>query len=301
MIINSYQNGNYTGTLYDDGTKVRETKDDRFIAEYPESIDLKITNYCDMGAICGYCHEASHVHGRHADLVQTAEILSGLPRGVEIAIGGGNPLAHPQIVSFLQELKHRGLVANLTVNHLHLRQYQELIDTILRNKLVYGLGISYRRGYDIQMIRHYMSYDNAVMHVIAGVDDPVDILDVLSQCNTKKVLILGYKDFRKGVSWRAFSDVDKRLQKWFNRLPTFVANVTRAGGVVSFDNLGITQLNPSRLMSKERWNEIYQGDDGTHTFYIDAVRKEFSLSSTASIRHKWDWRSAPEMFSLIQV
>lgn len=42
-VLHRYQNGNYTVTLYEDGTKVREFPDDRAPApEYPESIDVKI-------------------------------------------------------------------------------------------------------------------------------------------------------------------------------------------------------------------------------------------------------------------
>ena len=51
-----YRNGNHTVKLYSDGTKVKETidpNDDHFTYEFPESFDLKITDYCDAG--CLYC------------------------------------------------------------------------------------------------------------------------------------------------------------------------------------------------------------------------------------------------------
>ena len=43
-LIACYQNGNYTVTLYDDGTKVKETEEEAFIPRFPDSIDLKITD-----------------------------------------------------------------------------------------------------------------------------------------------------------------------------------------------------------------------------------------------------------------
>jgi intein/homing endonuclease len=50
--INTYQNGNTTVTLMSDGTKIREYEGVPLVL-HPESIDIKITDYCDMG--CSYC------------------------------------------------------------------------------------------------------------------------------------------------------------------------------------------------------------------------------------------------------
>ena len=46
--IAKYKNGNYYVRLFDDGTKERFTLEDEFIPSFPESIDLKITDYCDV-------------------------------------------------------------------------------------------------------------------------------------------------------------------------------------------------------------------------------------------------------------
>ena len=58
-LIGEYINGNYKISIYEDGTRIKETidpNDDKFIAEFPDSCDMKITNQCDMG--CPMCHEA---------------------------------------------------------------------------------------------------------------------------------------------------------------------------------------------------------------------------------------------------
>ena len=96
-----YLNGNTSVVIYQDGTKVREILDiesNGFI--HPESIDVKITNYCDMG--CLYCHESSTTSGTHANLERLLKIIKCLPSGVELAIGGGNPLSHPDLISFFK-------------------------------------------------------------------------------------------------------------------------------------------------------------------------------------------------------
>lgn len=54
-LIGRYRNGNYDVLIFEDGTKVRKNDLDFFEAESPESMDIKITNQCDMG--CPMCHE----------------------------------------------------------------------------------------------------------------------------------------------------------------------------------------------------------------------------------------------------
>lgn len=54
--ISEYYNGNHKVSLYANGTKIKETNDpnaDHFTYTYPESFDLKITDYCDGG--CKFC------------------------------------------------------------------------------------------------------------------------------------------------------------------------------------------------------------------------------------------------------
>jgi len=47
--IGSYKNGNYVVHMFDDGTKIRANSLDFFSAAFPESMDMKICNRCDMG------------------------------------------------------------------------------------------------------------------------------------------------------------------------------------------------------------------------------------------------------------
>ena len=53
---------------------------------------------------------------------------------------------------------------------------------------------------------------------------------------------------------------------------------------ISFDNLAIEQLNPSRLMSNDAYREFYMGNDGQFTLFIDLVKEEFAVGSTATER-----------------
>ena len=65
-ILGRYKNGNYMVTILRDGTKIRSNNLDCFIPEKPESMDVKITNCCDMG--CPMCHEDSKPDGKHGNV-----------------------------------------------------------------------------------------------------------------------------------------------------------------------------------------------------------------------------------------
>ena len=134
-----YTNGNTQVTILSDGTKIREYEGTPIIV-HPESIDVKVTDYCNMG--CQWCHESSTTKGKHADLVRLLEVIECLPAGVELAIGGGNPLSHPEIFWFLHELKDRGIIANLTINQGHLKPFQKLLQLLIEEDLVKGVGVS---------------------------------------------------------------------------------------------------------------------------------------------------------------
>lgn len=76
--------------IYEDGTKIQEWPDEEVPNPiYPNSFDLKITDYCDLG--CKFCHEKSTTNGIHGDLSLMMDLVEQLPAGTEIAIGGGNP------------------------------------------------------------------------------------------------------------------------------------------------------------------------------------------------------------------
>lgn len=282
------KNGNYTITLFDDGTKVRVGESDVFIPESPESIDIKITNRCDMG--CGFCHENSLADGNYGDIMQ-ASFIDTLPAYTELAIGGGNPLSHPDLVSFLKKLKEKKLVPSMTVNQKHFLENIEFLSYLRDEKLVYGLGISLTCA-TTELIEALRGFPNAVVHVINGVVTTDSIKSLYDK--DIKILILGYKEFRRGVTYLS-PLVERQKTEVYDLLPEILKHFD----TVSFDNLAIKQLNPKRLMTNEEWSRFYMGDDGTFTMYIDMVKGEFAQSSISFVRHpiKSDIK---EMFGVVK-
>lgn len=272
--IGEYRNGNYNVAIYNDGTKIRETFEDEFVADFPECMDVKITNYCDMN--CPYCHENSTTEGKHGDILNPSFINSLKPY-TETAIGGGNPLSHPDLVEFLKKLKSKRIIANITVNQKHFMDNVLLLRMLAKEKLIYGLGVSYNY-YDEMFEENFACFDNAVLHVINGIVRHSDMRKLYGK--GFKILILGYKQFRKGSDYYCQS-VDDRKQITYDKLPEYVQNFK----VVSFDNLAIKQLQTKRLMSEEDWNEFYMGDDGQFTMYVDLVKQKFARNSTSDVRY----------------
>ena len=79
-----YKNGNYEVVLdLKTGSKIRQNDLDFFQADFPESMDIKITNQCDIG--CRYCHEKSTADGAHGDIMG-AKFIENLRPYTELAI-----------------------------------------------------------------------------------------------------------------------------------------------------------------------------------------------------------------------
>ena len=274
-ILGKVKNGNYNLILCDNGTKIRVNKLDCLIPEKPESLDYKITNKCDRG--CPFCHENSTPDGLHGDILNDKFIETLMPY-TEIAIGGGNPLEHPDLIPFLEKCKRLHLIPNMTVNQFHFMKNQDLIRRLTDAKLIYGLGISLVLP-TVEFLNLASQYSNAVIHVINGVHT-LDHLEALANRGLK-ILILGYKQFRKGTNFYS-TTVATNMQI----LKLCLRSLLPCFEVVSFDNLALTQLDVKTLMSEEEWNEFYMGNDGTFTLFVDSVNKTYSKSSTTPIEER---------------
>ena len=275
-LLGVYKNGNYVVKILSDGTKIRETNDDEFIPSFAENCDVKITDKCDGG--CAFCYEGCTPNGKHADILNY-KFLDSLHPYTELAING-NDLSHPDLLPFLQKMKDKKIIVNMTVNQIHFERHYELIKTIIKQNSIYGLGISLREPTD-KFVSMVKNIPNAVIHTINGILSQHDY-EILKD-NNLKVLILGYKHLRRGADYYNLNDIDIRnKQDWlYHNLPEILNHFK----VVSFDNLAITQLDVKRLMNDESWKEFYMGDDGKYTFYIDMVDGTFGKNSLATHRH----------------
>ena len=282
-----YQNGNYFVSInLDNGTKIRETINPdatEFVADFPESADVKITNKCSYN--CAFCHEGSNINGKHSDALHS-HVWNTFRPYTEVALGGGSVTGYPDLVPLLERLKSLHLIPNITVRQEEFMSNLPLIRKLTDEKLIYGLGISLSNPNQEDFIKAVKEFPNAVIHVINGIVSLTELRKLAN--NNLKILILGYKEVRKGKILLANSAQNTIINNNKEALYAFLPKIIteRWFDVVSFDNLSIKQLNPKgRFVSDEDWETIYMGDDGldgeqtSASMYIDLVENEFARNS----------------------
>lgn len=293
QLLGTYKNGNFTVRIYNDGTKIRENQEDTFKPEFAENMDIKICDRCNMG--CPMCHEGSTKDGKLGDIMN-AKFVDTLKPYQEVALGGGNVLEHPDLLPFLKKLREKKVIANITLHQYHFEENQELIRMLVKERLVYGIGVSLANATD-DFISLIKEYPNAVIHIINGIVKSSDLKNLRG--HNLKILILGYKKIRRGTEY--FTEEEDLIEKRSEWLYYHLADMIEDFDVVSFDNLAIEQLNVKRLLSKEEWDQFYMGDDGNFTYYIDMVNEQFAKSSTAPFDKRYDLLDdVVDMFKIIK-
>ena len=281
--IVTYKNGNYNVILdLNDGTMIRYTEADQLRPEFPDSMDVKITNRCDRG--CLWCHEKSTKDGCHANWDSLEKFIVGLPKHTQLALGGGNVLAYPWLTDLLLLCKDSELVPSITINQVHFmdKDNQRYLRQLINEKLLYGLGVSLEKA-TTSFIEQIETFPNAVIHVIAGVVSMKE-LEMLANRNLK-ILILGYKEFGRGIDYldQCHNTVSKNLHALRIDLKKMIAQNWFSN--ISFDNLALEQLAVRGLLTDKEWNEFYMGADGVSTMYVDMVKEQFTRCSTAYKRY----------------
>lgn len=277
--VSEYINGTYLVEHYSDGTKILKDPSEKFQAEFPDNLDVKITSFCDMG--CNFCYEDSNVSGSHCKSDPLLSKLSKLPEGIEVTLGGGDPLSHPEILKIVKELAiSQKKLVSLTVNQGSIKE--DLIKSCINSGLR-AIGISPRKN----------SYDTidfdpgipVVYHFILGIH-PIEQIEKFLE-KGKKVLILGYKSVGRG------KDLTPDLSQWVKGIKRLkfrlMWNKEFPEAGMSFDNLAIKQLDLQTSFTTEEWERFYLGDDGSCSMYIDAVNETYSENSTVSKISRTSW------------
>ena len=287
-IIRKYKNGNYNVVIWDNGTKIRYSEDDEFIPEFPENIDIKLTNACPYG--CMYCHENSknedatksinflhnYIFGKSQKWIET------LRPGTEVALGGGAlSTLDNSLWEFISVLNNRDIIVNMTINQREMSNtiFMDTLKFHLQRDIVKGVGVSFLKA-DQELEKFAKIYrKNIVIHVIAGIVTP-DELEYLAK-NRFKVLILGYKDLRRGHTY--LESNNEKIKKNIQYIKDNIKRLSSEFLTTSFDCLAVEQLDIGNVISKKDFEKYYMGDDGTHTMYIDIPNLEYAPSSTYPI------------------
>lgn len=305
----SYLNGNYIVNCTGFG-KTREYTTlrvgEEFEPDFPDSIDLKITNKCSHG--CSFCHESSGPLGKSFNLENTKKMLSHLPGGIEIAIGGGNILdCFDDFFELLEFCKSKEFFSRATVNILDLLNFkkQELVLKCFgfdvnckfkRSDLLGSLGISVSKFNEVKILEEnkisnfdYYTSRNIVFHIILGIYPVEEFKDLLDYCLSTGygILILGLKQFGRAENIGNPRDIER----WKQVISSTVYKTRFSSNklVLGLDNLAIEQLDFRSKLTEEEWNKLYLGNEFSHSMYIDAVEETFAPTSRSPLEERVKW------------
>ena len=126
--------------------------DDPRFSPVPELADISISNRCSKG--CSFCYKDSTPDGKLMSIEEYCQVLDSLQSHeygtvFQIAIGGGEPLEHPDFMKIVEETVRRGIVLNFTTNGQHLTKD---ICSALKGK-VGAMAISASSINDLKRIR----------------------------------------------------------------------------------------------------------------------------------------------------
>lgn len=179
----------------------------------PTLVDFQITDRCNMG--CPHCYASAVTGGGHVPWHEIALVVEQMADcGVcQVAIGGGEPLLHPDIVDMLALCHERGIVPNLTTGG---NEFDERILRALRRYCgavgmsMEGVGADYDRwrrfGFDNFRAALARMRDHGIPTVLqitlsaANIDQLDAMVDFcLEHEHLYGVVFLAYKNVGRGT------------------------------------------------------------------------------------------------------
>lgn len=114
----------------------KNLKDNPLFAPHPELADISISNHCSKA--CSFCYRNSTTNNSFITLKEYNHILDSLQHPkwgnvFQIAIGGGEPLEHPDFIEIINATHSRNIVPNFTTNG-------DLIDNMIAEAIASKVG-----------------------------------------------------------------------------------------------------------------------------------------------------------------
>lgn len=305
------------------GGKIRfaTDKDAELVPEYPELIDLRITNQCDHG--CKFCFMDSNMNGKHADIGflqsvvwQCGEWGNKNHRRVEFSIGGGNILLYPKLNELFQNIHEKGHVLNVTIKAQDCEKVWK--DKHLRRifiDYVDGIGVSVTNTDEAQMLIDFKKKFNTdsfgndddkkyiVAHIIPeylGVEKTIEIENYFrTQKEYVPKLYLGYKTNGRGASQEYTEFKDKDLEKIFENSYSISIDTTFANRYFWW------------IKDNFSFKHTITMNEGEFSMYIDGVtenayKSSYQLDKPYNMHQDWKTReekpyyNVKEAFALIR-
>jgi MoaA/NifB/PqqE/SkfB family radical SAM enzyme len=291
-ITDKVKNGNYYvlyGNMFHKKEKLRLQIDSipDMIPEYPELVDMKITNTCEHK--CPFCYMNSVSEGEHAKLEDIYRILRMFKIKTEFALGGGNVLLHPDFTKIVKHIHYKDHIVNITIRYDDTKTIEnnKNIKRAIK-KYVSGIGISVQKAKDVDVASDFIKEmldlgKHVSLHIIPemiGSDESVDIMNKMTELNDTlfdlgienkcKVLLLGLKQSgrAKELKYDLLSDNELHSLEEASRYQ-FCVDTSFAN---TYEYFFKTYYNDCKDFFLTR-------NEGEFSMYIDAVNNKAYASS----------------------
>jgi radical SAM protein with 4Fe4S-binding SPASM domain len=130
-------------------------------APIPELVDISISNHCSKN--CSFCYRKSIPNNSFMSVEDYKFILESLNDKrwgniFQVALGGGEPLEHPNIVELLQVTREFRIIPNFTTNAIYITK--EIASNI---KLFVGaVAISFQNIQEIQISKAHLFFEQNI-------------------------------------------------------------------------------------------------------------------------------------------
>lgn len=253
-----------------DGTKVRLAIGRYNKAKWPELVDIKITDWCDLG--CSFCYQDSTLAGKPAPLLNMIQVVSRLSakKVFEVALGGGETTSHPDFVEILRMFKNDArIVPNFTTRKP--ASVRKLWPEI--GNLIGGFAYSADNAAQVRSAAHLLRdipQDKAALHYVMGLGDQQHFEDFLKAANEVgwRVTLLGYKTSGRGAQ------VTPQDYSWWMESVSKLVNAGTCPSL-SIDTPLAAEYDGRMPVDKT----MYHTREGAFSMYIDAVAMTMGASS----------------------
>ncbi len=279
----AYKNGNYWVVMNKDRKMRISFTGEEPVADEPELIDLKITDYCDIG--CSFCYQGSTEDGKHAslDILKKIIDLHAYKKSIEFAIGGGEPTLHPDFPAILKKIGDSGSIANFTTKSVGWMYNPDILEAVKK----YVSGVAYSPDDIRQVVEFVSQHDKKVgddvalyLHIIpelwtdTGLSELRDTVEDMNKWNTGRksrntihITMLGYKTTGRGKNFEA---------KKKDNLIEYITSFTQTP--VGIDTKIAKDYN-DELEKNSIDKKLYTTEEGKFSIYIDGVTEKAYKSS----------------------
>lgn len=252
------------------GTKVRFAIGSYTKASKPELVDIKITDWCDMG--CSFCYQDSTLLGKHASMenIQTTIERLSKVKVQEIAYGGGETTGHPHFVEILKMTRDAGIIPNFTT-----KKPAAAVRNLWKDisPLIGGFAYSAENAGQVRSaakLLRMVPKERASLHYVMGLGDKDHFMEYMRAASEVgwRVTLLGYK-----ITGRGKDVIPFPYDWWIDAVNELIIE----GNCPSFSiDTPLAEQYDGKMPVE---NYMYHTREGAFSMAIDAVAMKFGASS----------------------